>query len=241
MLARAPTLDPNCEPGLTVVEKMLRVAVEVKQGYLMEAESIVEEHFERQANVNEGYSKHCRMLNGYRPYFHHKLGGIDVVENISELSWQVGRFSSWRGRVDALLRRGWGEGLRSKKEGGIVKRIVERTKEGLLSVRGREAILSGSVKCDPAEVPFVGDYLEKPVGDWEIRLLVDAMVKLTRIANESIGLVDPPQSPPANGGEWERKIRTNQSQGFKVNLRPVADVRNLFWGCLIAYLIGLVF
>ena len=110
MLARAPTLDPNCEPGLTVVEKMLRVAVEVKQGYLMEAESIVEEHFERQANVNEGYSKHCRMLNGYRPYFHHKLGGIDVVENISELSWQVGRFSSWRGRVDALLRRGWGEG-----------------------------------------------------------------------------------------------------------------------------------
>ena len=67
------------------------------------------------------------------------------------------------------------------------------------------------------------------------------MVKLTRIANESIGLVDPPQSPPANGGEWERKIRTNQSQGFKVNLRPVADVRNLFWGCLIAYLIGLVF
>jgi hypothetical protein len=238
VLARAPTLDPNCEPGLTVVEKMLRVAVEVKQGHLMEAERIVDEHFERQANanINDGYTRHCRYLNGYRPYFHHKLGGIDIVENISELSWQVGRFSSWRGRVDALLRRGWGEGLRSKKEGGMVKRIVERTKEGLLSVRGREAILSGTVKCDAAEVPFVGDYLEKPVGDWEIRFLVDIMVKLTRLTNESLGLADPPLPPPANGGEWERKLKGKQTQGLQVNLRPLADVRNLFWGMALGYL-----
>ncbi|GMH68021.1 hypothetical protein TrRE_jg5340 [Triparma retinervis] len=239
VLARAPTLDPNCEPGLTVVEKMLRVAVEVKQGHLMEAERIVDEHFgERQANasVNDGYAKHCRFLNGYRPYFHHKLGGIDVVENISELSWQVGRFSSWRGRADALLRRGWGEGLRSKKEGGMVKRIVERTKEGLLSVRGREAVLSGSVKCDPAEVPFVGDFLDKPVGDWEIRFLVDTMVKLTRLLNESLGLTEPPLPPPANGGEWERKLKVTQTQGLQVNLRPLADMRNLFWGMALGYL-----
>ena len=207
VLTRATNIDPSFEKGLEIIEKFLDVASKLKCGHLSEAERVVDGHFsfaksgfhENPTNanfaVNQGYERHLRLLNGYAPYFHHKLSLVPVTDNISELSWSVGRFSTWRGRVDAILKRGWGEGLISK---GVskglgdssspnaaagfrprVKPTIERDKNGYLSEKGKRTMLKGLVKPDPEDVPFVGDWLTRDKSDWEIGWMVDFCIYLT--------------------------------------------------------------
>ena len=80
------------------------------------------------------------------------------------------------------------------------------------------------------DVRFKGDSLERPVTSYEIAPLVRLAVAISQRINAALGLDqvwDEGEEPPENRIQ-EILVKFRQ-RGKKVDLRPFADIRNLFW------------
>jgi hypothetical protein len=80
------------------------------------------------------------------------------------------------------------------------------------------------------DVRFKGDSLERPVTTYEVAPLVRIAVAISQRMNANLGLDqswDEGEEPPENRFQ-DILVKLRQKEK-KVNLRPLADVRNLFW------------
>lgn len=80
------------------------------------------------------------------------------------------------------------------------------------------------------DVRFKGDPLLRPIGRYELAWLARPLVALSLALNRRLGLgpgAQPGSQPPET--RWEDIIRFAARRGWQVNLRPLADVRNLGW------------
>ena len=80
------------------------------------------------------------------------------------------------------------------------------------------------------DVRFKGDSLERPVTTHEIAPLVRIAVAISQRINAALGLDhawDEGEEPPEN--QIQEILVKFRQKGKKVDLRPFADVRNLFW------------
>lgn len=98
-------------------------------------------------------------------------------------------------------------------------KLATRTKDGDLSAYGREQLLLGAVKCNPAEVPYCGDRMRARVGSHEVSLLVDLTIWVSDALNEKLG------------------FSKNNDGIFRINLRFFADYRNALFIVITAYLL----
>ena len=81
------------------------------------------------------------------------------------------------------------------------------------------------------DVQYKGDPLRRPVATYEVALLVRLLVALSQRANAWLRLdqawtpeeEDAPENRVQEGLAWLRR------RGARVNLRPLADARNLAW------------
>lgn len=93
-----------------------------------------------------------------------------------------------------------------------------RTSDGQLTEQGRQLIVNGEAKCNPADVSFVGDKMYGSVRPHEMGWLVVGLVYLSDSLNGKIG--------------W------NASTMVRINLRFLADYRNLLASLLTLYIIS---
>lgn len=84
-----------------------------------------------------------------------------------------------------------------------------------------------------------GDTLLCPVGRYEIAWFVRILVSLSLTINRQLGLgstvTAQQQQPPET--RWEEMIAVAVRRGWRLNLRPLADVRNLGWSPIILLLV----
>lgn len=80
------------------------------------------------------------------------------------------------------------------------------------------------------DVKYKGDPLRRPVTSYEIAPLVRALVGLSEAANRLLGLDRPvaDEDGVVENRAQEALVHLRR-KGWKVNLRPLADVRNLVW------------
>jgi len=84
-----------------------------------------------------------------------------------------------------------------------------------LSEYGRQQLLRGQFKCDPSEVPYLGDKMRGRPGAYELPWLVNLTISASDWCNERLGL-------SKSGGK------------FRINLRFLADYRNAMFFSLVA-------
>lgn len=97
----------------------------------------------------------------------------------------------------------------------------ERQKTGELTFRGRQQLLRGLVKSNPAITPHQRDRMRMRVMTYEIAMLVSLTVWISDIVNERFGF-------PVKSGLYG---------SFRVNLRFLADYRNLLSILLFTYVV----
>lgn len=100
--------------------------------------------------------------------------------------------------------------------GTAIEDAPKRTFEGELSEKGREEVLNGWVKCNPAEISSKGDPMRVAVRTHEISFLVRLALALSDLLNERFGFS-------------ERSV-------FRFNLRFLADYRNLLSSVICCYI-----
>lgn len=93
----------------------------------------------------------------------------------------------------------------------------KRTMEGTLSNEGREEVLNGWVKCNPAEISLKGDPMRVGVRTHEVAFLVKLGIGLSDQLNEKCGF--------------------SEKSAFRFNLRFLADYRNLFSTLICCYIL----
>jgi len=96
-----------------------------------------------------------------------------------------------------------------------------RSEDGSLSEEGREQIMNGAAKCNPANISYVGDKMRARAGSHEIHFLVQATIWLSDWLNMKLGLIGKDQ-------KYARQV-------FRINLRFLADYRNILW--IIAFIL----
>lgn len=79
-----------------------------------------------------------------------------------------------------------------------------------------------------ADVRFKGDELMRPVTSFEIAALVRILVAASRWMNRVIGL-DPNGSLTEPETRFQEIVFALRRKGWRINLRPLADLRTLFW------------
>lgn len=113
-----------------------------------------------------------------------------------------------------------------------------RTREGLLTEKGRQQLLSGRYKCSPTEVSYVGDKMNARNNSHEIAFLVPLTINLSNWANKKFGFIreDGRASGPSKdaNGFVQRLKEKDVDTHFRFNLRFLADYRNLL---LISFLL----
>ena len=80
------------------------------------------------------------------------------------------------------------------------------------------------------DVKYRGDPLHRPVASFEIGPLVRVLVGISEKANAALGLDrrwEEGEEPAEN--RIQDVLVSVRKRGYRVNLRPMADVRNLFW------------
>lgn len=94
-------------------------------------------------------------------------------------------------------------------------KVAMRNKDGTLTSHGRALIMNGAVKCNPADIEYIGDRMKARVGSHEIPFLVDVAVSVSDRLNSMYGL--------------GKNIR------MRINLRFLADYRNLLFITILLY------
>lgn len=105
--------------------------------------------------------------------------------------------------------------------------------EGDFSGGNRDAILRH--QCLPRsswkDVCFKGDELMRPVASFEIAALVRVLVAVSQWVNKAIGLEadSSGESPTEPETRLQEIVFAMRRRGWRVNLRPLGDLRTLFW------------
>ena len=105
----------------------------------------------------------------------------------------------------------------------------DRDSNGLLSDRGRRQIYSGSVKCNPLDVQYIGDPLLSRAKSYEIPLLVDLAIYASHYLNSRLGFVPAPVSGDDDLTQHFHEMELYKKTSFRINLRFLADVRNVIF------------
>ena len=79
------------------------------------------------------------------------------------------------------------------------------------------------------DVKFKGDVLRAPRTSYEIVYLVDLMIHLSEMLNAKIGLDVPCQDDEIPENIIQEYTYRLRRRNWRINLRPIADIRNLFW------------
>ena len=132
----------------------------------------------------------------------------------------------------------------SRKNSGDMNSVL-RGQDGYLTERGKEEILAGMYKCSSLEMAEClikrrlnsRDPMMDRVKSYEIPLLVDLSNSLSLWLNTKLGL----DESESEKGPWIEKIFSvlvwivdkNYFQSIRINLRFMADYRNLIWMGLI--------
>ena len=91
---------------------------------------------------------------------------------------------------------------------------------------------------NPEEIIFVGDKMLLPVGEWESAVLVDFWVWVSQIINSKLGL----KGPEGDGETWRERVEgMGKAATYRVDLRFLADLRNLGFGFVLWMLCRCVF
>ena len=92
------------------------------------------------------------------------------------------------------------------------------------------------------DVRFKGDTLERPITSYEIAALVRLTVGISQMINQSLGLDTPWQGDREEPAEnrVQDVLAAVRRRGWRVDLRPLADVRNLFWIPVVWWVTGLI-
>ena len=126
--------------------------------------------------------------------------------------------------------------------GATVKSSQIRTSQGLLTDEGRQQILRGQHKCNPADVYYVGDKMQARLRSYEIAVLVTLTNFLSRWLNERFGLL-PSIQDKNKGAKKQTQFQKNLQEqdaikGFRFDLRWFADYRNLCFALFVAFLLS---
>lgn len=105
---------------------------------------------------------------------------------------------------------------------------ADRTSEGFLSDRGRQRLLEGTDKCSQLEILDLGDKMTGRPQSHEIAFLVPMLIRASNFLNMKLGLVKHDQGR-ANGVGLSRWLLS------RVNLRFLADYRNIVFICLVSW------
>jgi hypothetical protein len=110
----------------------------------------------------------------------------------------------------------------------------ERTPDGLLTDLGRRQIATGTRKCSPFDVRYIGDPMLAPYCSYEIPALVDLAIALSTYVNGKLGFVPKHSFLDEKSRKEEdmlskniREMKLYNATVFRFNLRFLADYRNL--------------
>ena len=148
--------------------------------------------------------------------------------------------------------RGWLRflGFGSRKDGSLlVENLLfpERDAFGKLTDEGRAQIYSGTRKCNPIDVHFVGDPLLARVKSYEIPCLVELTVQVSNYLNRKLGFVSEEDSV-SDGQNSDGDLLSKHYQEmerykktlFRINLRFLADSRNIIFAFVLWWILGTV-
>jgi hypothetical protein len=99
----------------------------------------------------------------------------------------------------------------------VTQDAPQRTSEGTLSMKGREEVLNGWVKCKPVEISLKGDPMRMAVKTYELSFVVGLTLALSDQLNERFGF--------------------SEKSAFRFNLRFLADYRNLLATVICCYIV----
>ena len=124
--------------------------------------------------------------------------------------------------------------------GATVESSEIRTSQGLLTEEGRQQVLTGQLKCSPADVHYVGDKMQARLRTYEIAVLVTLTNFLSRWLNERFGLLPPTQdnkASPKKQTQFQKNLQEQDAiKGFRFDLRWFADYRNLCFALFVTFL-----
>ncbi|KAL7480837.1 hypothetical protein ACHAW6_006499 [Cyclotella cf. meneghiniana] len=109
----------------------------------------------------------------------------------------------------------------------------ERTADGLLTDLGRRQISTGTRKCSPFDVRYIGDPMLAPYQSYEVPALVDLTIVLSNYLNYKLGFVPWPSLAEEADKDEDiltkniREMKRYNSIVFRLNLRFLADYRNV--------------
>lgn len=122
----------------------------------------------------------------------------------------------------------------------------DRSSDGRLTDLGRQQLYAGLYKCNPMDIPYVGDPMLARVKSYEIPTLVDLTIRLSNYLNKKLGLVVPSSSLDVgseNGDENDammkrlREMEQYQKVKYRLNFRFLADSRNIIFASILWWLV----
>ena len=124
----------------------------------------------------------------------------------------------------------------------------QRGSDGKLTDLGRQQLYAGLCKCNPIDVGYIGDPMLARVKSYEVPALVELMIRLSNYLNRKLGFVAP--QAPTDGGDLTgdddillkhfRKMEEYQKISFRINLRFLADSRNIIFGAIVWWVFSTV-
>jgi hypothetical protein len=109
----------------------------------------------------------------------------------------------------------------------------ERTADGLLTDLGRRQVSTGTRKCSPFDVRYIGDPMLAPYQSYEVPALVDLTIVLSNYLNYKLGFVPWPSLAEEADKDEDmlskniREMKRYNKIVFRLNLRFLADYRNV--------------
>ena len=118
-----------------------------------------------------------------------------------------------------------------------------RTSQGMLTDEGRQQLLAGRYKCNPADVHYVGDKMQARLRSHELAFLVTLTTYLSHWLNVKFGLLPPQTSDGSATTMKQQRFQKNLEEhgsikGRRINLRWFADYRNLLFTVFVAFLLS---
>ncbi|KAL9188752.1 hypothetical protein ACHAXT_007130 [Thalassiosira profunda] len=130
---------------------------------------------------------------------------------------------------------------------GTAASFPDRGPDGKLTDLGRQQLNAGLCKCNPLDVHYIGDPMLSRVKSYEIPILVELAILASNYLNAKLGLVAPTTEEEASGDSEDdvvmkryREMERYQKVGFRVNLRFLADSRNIIFGAIVWWMLRTV-